>query len=304
MEPRLARVKPEYMSAARPLIDYGLASYVITITPLMASIMLTTNLKNRNVRPSLVKKYSRALQRGEWKLNGETIIVGSDGIVLQGQHRLMACRDSKIPLTTIIVCGVDPAAFETIDTGKTRTPNDVFSIAGVKNSSVVSSACTLLFRHKMLGGINHRHVPPSLNELKAMLSMHPELPENCDIVRPIKDILASQASGAALYTLFLEIDKQKTFEFFEMLISGAIGDRHSPVLVLREMLLKQRRLLKAAGGTGAGDGQSKLHPIAMTIKSWNAFVKDAKLKTLSYKTGDKFPVIGTESFADDYRLGI
>ena len=279
----------------RPVSDYGLQCGVMVITALIASELLATNYRNRTARMSLVKKYARAFFRNEWALNGETVIISNTGVLMQGQHRLMACVQTGIPFTTLVVFGVDPISLDTIDTGKSRTQNDILKIDGVAHSAAVASACTLLFRHTVLGGINHRHIPPSLSELRKVFSNYPDLPAICDLVKGTKSVLASHGTAVALFAIFQKLDRDKAITFFSMLSNGVIGDKNSPILLLRNTLINSRIRLLASSKSGASDGQSKLHPIALTIKAWNAYVNGQCIKKLSYKTGEPFPLIGTES---------
>lgn len=63
---------------------------IVNLTPDIASRMLNTNQRNRPLKNNVVKQYAAAMLRGEWKLNGETIIISRDGNLLDGQHRISA----------------------------------------------------------------------------------------------------------------------------------------------------------------------------------------------------------------------
>ena len=55
------------------------------------------------------------MQNGEWKLNGKSICFDWNGRLLNGQHRLSAVVRSGVPLTTLVVRGLDPALVPTQD---------------------------------------------------------------------------------------------------------------------------------------------------------------------------------------------
>jgi hypothetical protein len=46
--------------------------------------MLASDAVNRTIRKPLVQALARAINRGEWVLNGETVKIGPDGELLDG----------------------------------------------------------------------------------------------------------------------------------------------------------------------------------------------------------------------------
>ncbi len=68
-----------------------IASNVQTITPNLAKVWLTRNTHNRPMSAAVVKKYTKYMLEGQWRLNGEAIIFADDGSLMSGQHRLQAC---------------------------------------------------------------------------------------------------------------------------------------------------------------------------------------------------------------------
>ena len=93
--------------------EFGLTVEVEIITPDMADSYLQHNAHHRKVKQKKVDQYVRDLQEGDWHLNGKTITFDSNGRLLGGQHRLHAVRKSGIPMTTLVVRGLDPEIIET-----------------------------------------------------------------------------------------------------------------------------------------------------------------------------------------------
>lgn len=102
------------------------------ITPEIAADWLKNNLENqRAVNPSRVALYRNTMQLGNWLITGESIIFDQDDKLLNGQHRLHGCVDSKQTLKKqVIVRGIDRMAFHAMDTGAPRIAADVLTIAG------------------------------------------------------------------------------------------------------------------------------------------------------------------------------
>lgn len=108
------------------------------------NIALEHNATNRPFRPGLSKRYLSEILRGEWYLNGETIIFDADGKCQSGQHRLvafiMAVETWKLQkakwvkyhkkeptLECLIVRGIstDDKVVNSIDLGQKRTLGDI-----------------------------------------------------------------------------------------------------------------------------------------------------------------------------------
>lgn len=115
----------------------------MTITPAEAKKMLDTTEKlgghNRKVSQNYVDLYANEMRGKRWKLNGEPIKLDARGIVLDGQHRLQACVAAGTPFETLVVTGVDPKTFDTLDCGRSRTPAQVLQMADVKYNSLIAS---------------------------------------------------------------------------------------------------------------------------------------------------------------------
>ena len=103
-----------------------------TITPARAAEMLASNTNNRPLRRALVESYARDMAAGNWKLNGETIIMGRDETLLNGQHRLHACVMANVPFTTLVVYGIERDAVMAMDSGANRNHYARRRAAGVE----------------------------------------------------------------------------------------------------------------------------------------------------------------------------
>lgn len=106
-------------------------------------VRCNNNRNNREFKHSLALKWTGEILKGNWQLNGETIIIGCTGQTLSAQHRLVglvmagqewAKEPSKWPfwqeeptLQTILVTGIceGDATVNTIDTAKPRSLADV-----------------------------------------------------------------------------------------------------------------------------------------------------------------------------------
>ena len=119
----------------------GSPSLVLRLCPaLIEEVLKTRNSHNRSQRPNKIRQFMRAMQEGRWRLTGDTIKFGSNGVLLDGQNRLSAALLSGIALHTHVVFGIDPIAFRVLDSGAGRTGGDTFQVAGVANYHLVAQA--------------------------------------------------------------------------------------------------------------------------------------------------------------------
>jgi len=101
------------------------------ITPEVAEKMLKFNTHNRNVKKS-VSVYADLMKKGHWGENGESIVFSSDGILRDGQHRLLATIKAGHSWRAVVVTGVDADVYDTYDEGVNRSLADVLCFEGFK----------------------------------------------------------------------------------------------------------------------------------------------------------------------------
>ena len=107
-------------------------------------IACVNNTSNRPFYPGLCRLYKQEHLRKRWRLNGETIIIGKTGQVLEGQHSLVALVlavqeyeadpelhvqfwDAEPIMEKLVVFGIaeDDETVNTINSGKSRSLTDV-----------------------------------------------------------------------------------------------------------------------------------------------------------------------------------
>ena len=122
----------------------SITSKVETITPKKAQIYLESNTNNRRVRQKTVDFYARIMSSGAWKLNGKTIVISNEGVILDGQHRLQACVNSGATFQTVVVRGPEDECFGTIDQGVVRTGGDIVGREGYSQSKRKAAATRVM----------------------------------------------------------------------------------------------------------------------------------------------------------------
>jgi hypothetical protein len=107
---------------------------VTTITPDMAKDMLKNNTENRTLKSRRVQMYANDMLNGNWKMNGDTIVISDDGVLKNGQHRLHSIIAANKPLENQIIVYLPKEQASCYDIGASRSIKDIASLEGLKDS--------------------------------------------------------------------------------------------------------------------------------------------------------------------------
>lgn len=256
--------------------------------------LLNTMPTNRNVKKANLNKLISVLQNNEWDAeNGEVIKINKEGQLIDGQHRLMAVVKTNKAVNMAIMYGCGSNAMKTIDTGATRSINDVLKLNNVKSyvkvpfviqsESVINKGKTIRYTNQ-----ETKYKTP-LSVLDVYLSNKMIIDETTtQATRFYANLkLLSPSQVVAYYNIFKKIDEESANEFFEQLSSFNITNTQI-------MLLKQKLI---ADKTTTLRKLSSTEKEAMLIKTWNAFMQGSEKKILRWQPStEDFPkVYGIEN---------
>lgn len=255
----------------------NLQSSVELITPEFAAASLKMNTRNRAISRNTLETYVRAIERGEWLLNGEAIIFDSNGFLTDGQHRLAAVVRAKRPIQALVVRGVSPEAFTTIDGGKRRSAGDVLGQMGVKYANTVASGARAILRiQSSKSTVNH--VTNSL--ILEVSQAHPTLPEWARMFRAQRMHKFVPSSLTGVCTLAGERHGFSRVAVFMQQVSDGVGlEKGDAAYVLRQRYLERR----------GGEQVTADTSIIYNIKAMNAFLSNTPIKVLRAGAGEAFP---------------
>lgn len=103
---------------------------LVSITPELAKVWLGSNLVNRHVRKSVVARYAADMVAGRWRGADSMFILRTDGVLLDGQHRLLAIVESGVTVEAWVQTKdafLDPMDLRA-DTGITRSAVDILGV--------------------------------------------------------------------------------------------------------------------------------------------------------------------------------
>lgn len=258
------------------------SSTIETITPQMAESWLEKNKENRPVRDDHVAMLGREMFEGRWELNGEAIVFDYDGNLLDGQHRLWAAYEKRVSFTSVVVRGVAPEVFSTIDSGMKRSAGDVLGKAGLAYGTLTAAALRLVNFYET-GASNNRLIQRCSNaETLELAKKHPGIERAASLVgarHTVKQIVPGSAMAAFVY-FALQADEEKTLLFIESMVTGADLRRGDPRLACRNLFInfRQNRTRVMARAQ-----------FALLIKAWNAYVTGKEMSVLKFLDSEEFP---------------
>lgn len=258
---------------------------ILTITPDLAKNLLSNNKSNRRIDSSKLLFIVHQIENGQWKLNGESIIISNDGEILDGQHRLSAVVKTGKSIGSLLVSGIDKNVFDTIDTGKARSAADVLYIMKTPNSTGISGGINkylMLCKGYQSSTMNKAIAKISNTDIKDEYLNNEELYQNLHKAasafyhKNFRIITIGDYIG--FYRLFqLKHSTNVVQSFFD-----AIDNRDGIGDVLYNKLLNdivaKRKMISSEKN-------------AIIIKAFNAHVSGKVVKVLKYSIEESFPKV-------------
>lgn len=229
-----------------------------TITPDVANCYLRLNPSNRPLTASRIKTYAQDMRDGKWKLNGEAILFDANGLLINGQHRLLACIEAKQPFMTYVIRGLDPNVRTTTDTGRPRSAADNIGMAGAENTRMVAAAIMFILRYQN-GAAFHTGQTFSHDDIVSFWMENREISQSAVMGGRAHHILQTSL-GCGLHFLFSKRDHDAADKFMGDLASGVGLDSTDSVYVLREFLIQNK---------GSKQKHTKPEIAARVVRAWN-----------------------------------
>jgi len=223
--------------------------------------LLAMNTDNRNVRRHIVSAYRAEIISGNWRLTNQGIGVSRSGVLVDGQHRLIAIKDSGYPpVPLLIVRGIDDDAQLYVDGHAKRTMRDMLAFAFKERVSRSAPAICRNLIEKRNGTDMHRY--PSVSEILDIMEEY-----RMEIDAVIDTPNSGSFFSAAILTGFVYVAKDKeniqgVCDFVKMVESGESLTKAMPAYHLRNLaVLRDRR------------GSSAIHDrMEKTIRATSAYL--------------------------------
>lgn len=253
----------------------------VTITPEKAKhILKHYNKYNRPAAANTVMKYCKDMMAGNWLETGATISFDIKGMLVDGQHRLLACVKSGHTQTFDVVYGLPEKAFGVIDNGKTRTNSEILSMMGYDNSSVLSAMVRSIISYQSTGNADAKKAQAfrganqiTKSQIIDYLQDHPEL-ENY-VERYAKGQIVSNSIASFCYWL-LDNDPNATEgcaeDYLDQVLLGLNLKENTIETYLFNKLQRNRNALQ--------NKMNKTSIIGNIILGWKRYMGYSQSKTL------------------------
>jgi len=233
--------------------------YKLDVTPEVAEAWLRFNTRNRNLSPTVVKRYVSEMKSGNWEYTGDTIRFDVLGRMLDGQHRLTAVVLAGVTIKVLLVTGLAPSVFDKIDTGKQRTGVDVLEAMSVKDSRRVAAALAVVSMYDRGVKSNVRdHV--RTGEMLSKLADYPDMPESTAELKNNNTKLMPGSVFDGYYYVFRRLDQPLAKIYMTALRDGTGVEQWKSWHNLRERLIRNSTDIHKF---------DEAHIAALIIKGWN-----------------------------------
>jgi hypothetical protein len=262
----------------------NLMTLMETITPVRAAALLARNPSNRTVSRLKVKKIARDMAAGRWRLNGETIIVATDGHLNDGQHRILAIIESGVTIDSNVAWGADRSSRMTVDAGS-RDADDYLTMHGHPNGSLMGAVARLDLAYSSGVYWDHNVVLTTTEITEHAVSISDEIQSEIKFCRraSAKDIGLQSSIIFATMLIRRKVGNQRTDHFVNAFLDGA-GDAwwvDSPAYALRKRFLGDKATRVRVCGC---------EKVELLLRAWNFHVRGQK-KVRAIPLQQSYPVI-------------
>ena len=238
---------------------------VCDVSPDFAKELLKLNTFNRSPKKNKINMYASELLSDQWFSNGVPIIIGSDNVLKDGQHRLMACIKANKTLKNMIIVRLPKENCSCYDIGATRTAADTAVLMGITDPIIKSGLALSILRCAIqLENSGAKSSPSKVTLVKeaenniAALSWVLNKAKKTNKLKGI-NVAPVWASVMNAFASGYPIDKLELF--CDILRSGmATNEKDFPIIQLRNWLLSHTNV------TGRGGEKLKF------LKAQNALV--------------------------------
>ncbi|WP_020500436.1 hypothetical protein [Sciscionella marina] len=266
-------------------------SKVQKITPQKAETMLEANTSNRPLSKPVVRAFAEAMRRGEWQVTHQGIAFDTNGVLVDGQHRLAAIVAAEQPVEMTVFTEVPADTFDVLDTGKRRNAADVLAIEGEKSSVMLAAMLRTIYLVANRPDVNWSSGSASVTNTQILetLEAHPKAREYVHLGERISAAtgMIKSAAGAASYLVDAANKRVDLEDWYEGIIEGAGLRRNDPRLTFRNTMF---RMARKEAGQVQHRRESREH-VTLYVKAFNAWARGDNLTQLRYAAREEFPPI-------------
>lgn len=191
-----------------------------------------------------MENLARLMKNEMWEINGKTICIDMNGMLLDGQHRLAACMRANTSFWTFIVYNLSAETHHTIDTAqRLRSVTQILHSRGEHYPGPLSAALRSLLKYERGWSMHVTgtwvYMAPA--ELQDALGRHPDIRSSVAwAYNELRWLRGHTGICAALHYLTTKSDVNKARSFWGGFGYGISEDGADPVAQLRNRLLEEQ----------------------------------------------------------------
>lgn len=206
------------------------------ITPARASEYLARNTNNREVRRQHVETRIRQIKSGQWRLTHQGIAFDKTGVLIDGQHRLMAIAESGDSVQMLVTRGLHEETAVLIDVHHKRSLADRLRL--VDNGNLNKHICRALRAYITLG-MGARPMLETVAKVEDVFLEHPEefiwIATHAAAGLPV----GNRGDLAAAIFTYRCAHPEHAQDFMSQYVSGANLDGNDAILHLRNGFIEK-----------------------------------------------------------------
>jgi hypothetical protein len=266
-------------------------SRIQKITPKRAEEMLAANTANRPLSRQLVRSFADAMRRGDWVVTHQGIAFDTNGVLVDGQHRLAAVIESEMPVEFTVFTDVPSDTFDVLDTGRKRNAADALAIEGETNSHMLAAMLRTVWLYENRPDVawSGNNGVVTNHQILTTLGEHPKIRDFVKLGEKIatEAAMIKSAAGAASYLVFHANQQANLDPWFDGIIGGAGLTKSDPRLTFRNHMF---RLARKQAGQVLKRRENREH-VTLYLKAFNAWARGAELPQLRFTAREPLPPI-------------
>lgn len=266
-------------------------SKIQKISPKRAETMLETNTANRPLSKPVVRSFAEVMRRGDWRVTHQGIAFDTNGVLVDGQHRLAAIIEAELPVEMTVFTEVPPDTFDVLDTGKRRNAADALAIEGEKSTLILASMLrsVWLYENRSDASWSGRAAAVTNHQILETLNEHPGIRDFVVVGERIaaETGMIKSAAGAASYLVEQANTTAGVQDWLDRLVDGAGLGKADPRLVFRNTM---QRMARKQAGQVQRRRDTREH-VTLYLKAFNAWAAGQNLHQLRFTPREPLPPI-------------
>lgn len=221
----------------------------IDVSPNIAEEFLKRNTANRNLRKRWYETLLREINNGTYQVTHQGVAFNKSGVLVDGQHRLQAIKESGKTIKLLVTTGLEDDVFKNIDRGMKRTIADVTHL-NAKTAEVCKLIGTLCSKDQR-SMISTEEVLDVANS--GVADLHEELIAYCNTVA--KYFTTAPSRAIAIVMILDGHDKDYIFDTYKQM---AMMDLEKMPLIATSIV---KRLAQGKIYSGGAEAQKEVMAI-------------------------------------------